>query len=135
MVTKYCHHLQLHLALTSQMPLSTAGTSAISQAYRQIRTNLDLLIVYPLVNRDNQTILSQLFGGESFSFVRDLMRNVENEFHESPSDSRLHRPYLAIGLSSQTNKALKFRSYLFHLANTELMPYWPVTFFNENVTV
>ena len=65
--------------------------------------------MYPLVNRDNQTILSQLFGGESFSFVRDLMRSVENEFHESPDDSRLHRPYLAIGLSAQTNKALKFR--------------------------
>ena len=109
MVTKICHHYSFHIALTTQMPLSTSGSSAISQAYRQIRTNCDSVIIWPLINRDLMTLLNQIFSGESYTFVKDLFKGVENDFTEAPADSRLHRAYLQICLSPQTNKALKFR--------------------------
>ena len=109
MLTKICHHYGFHLALTTQMPLGASGSSAISQAYRQIRTNIDCYFIWPLVNRDLMTLLSQVFSGESYSFVKALVQGVENDFTEGPSDSRLHRAYVQICLSPQTNKALRFR--------------------------
>ena len=106
---KYCHHYQWHLCITSQSPLSSAGTSAVAQMFRDIRTNLDSIALFNLIARDQQTLLQQIYSGETYNFVKQILQSLNGEFNEEPGDKRLHRPVLILGLNPSTNKALQFR--------------------------
>ena len=106
---KYCHHYRWHLCITSQSPLSSAGTSAVAQMFRDIRTNLDSIGLFNLIARDQQTLLQQIYSGETYNFVKQILQRLNGEFNEEPGDKRLHRPVLILGLNPSTNKALQFR--------------------------
>ena len=106
---KFCHHYRWHLCITTQSPLSSAGTSAVSQMFRDIRTNLDGTAVFSLVLRDLQTLLSQIYSGEEYSYVKRLIQHLNHEFDENPADRRVYRPVLILGLNPSTKKSLQFR--------------------------
>ena len=106
---KMCHHYGWHLCVTSQAPLSSAGTSAVSQMFRDIRTNIDATVVFSLVLRDLQTLLTQIYSGEQYSYVKRLIQHLSNEFDEHPADKRVYRPYIILGLNPSTKKTLQFR--------------------------
>ena len=106
---KFCHHYRWHLCITTQSPLSSAGTSAVSQMFRDIRTNLDGTAVFSLVLRDLQTLLSQIYSGEEYSYVKRLIQHLNHEFDENPADRRVYRPVLILGLNPSTRKTLQFR--------------------------
>ena len=106
---KLCHHFRWHCCITSQAPLSSAGTSAISQMFRDIRTNLDGVAVFSLVLRELQTLLTQIYSGERYTFVKRLITHLQHEFDEHPADKRVYRPVLILGLNPSTKKALQFR--------------------------
>ena len=106
---KLCHHFRWHCCITSQAPLSSAGTSAVSQMFRDIRTNLDATAVFSLVLRELQTLLTQIYSGDTYLFVKRLIQHLHNEFDEHPADKRVYRPVLILGLNPSTKKALQFR--------------------------
>ena len=106
---KLCHHFGWHCAITSQAPLSSAGTSAVAQMFRDIRTNLDGTAVFSLVLRELQTLLTQIYSGEQYTYVKRLIQHLHNEFDEHPADKRVYRPVLILGLNPSTKKALQFR--------------------------
>ena len=50
-----CHHMKIHLIVTSQTTLSSnAGASAVARAFRDIRQNIDshILFFQPLAGKD-----------------------------------------------------------------------------------
>ena len=106
---KWCHHYSWHLCITSQAPLSSAGTSAVAQMFRDIRTNLDGIAVFSLVLRELQTLLTQIYSGEQYTYVKRLLKHLHDEFDEHPADKRVYRPVLILGLNPSTKKALQFR--------------------------
>ena len=111
LTTKLSHHLRIHVALVSQLPLSTSGNSSTANTLRIIRSNLDTLILFPQALRDVRTILQSLFSGSEYQFVKKVyMETIEDSpLSESPQDARLFRPYVAITLNPHANKSLRFR--------------------------
>ena len=92
--------------------------------------NTDGLVLFGLPNnREIRNVLSLLYYGEAFSWVKKwFCQTTEDNFQESPESPKIHRPYVVLVLNSHANKSLKFRESIYNLCSPNLMPTLPMCF-------
>ena len=112
---------QLHLVTTNQGFTSTGGTSFLARSLKILRDNTDVFIVFQTSALAIRNFLGQLAVGDDYQLLKDVyLQIVESAQSESPTDSRISRPYLLLSLGNSTSRCFRVRyiycCFFFHLS-------------------
>ena len=111
LATRDCHRFSLHLVVTTQSSIGGTGNSMSNQSLRNLRANVDGMVLFPAPSRDIRAIISSLFTGDHYQTVKSIYKTQieQSNFFETPSDDRHFRPYFFFLINMLSNKRYRYR--------------------------
>ena len=115
--------------LPSQILSHNISLSVFFLVNTLIRINTDAIVLFGLPNRETRNVLSLLYHGEAYSWVKKWYQlTTEGSFQESPESTKIHRPYVVLVLNNHAKRNMKFRETIYNLCSPELLPVLPMCF-------